>query len=63
MRIKSIFESRTAALSLVTALMGLWPAGAQFVADNPQACLVALGLISLGLRYITEDRVRLFPKH
>lgn len=62
---KSIFESKTAALAAVTMLTGaagvFLPEVKEFVAGNSEVILMILGLTSLVLRVVTKDGVQLFP--
>lgn len=62
---KSIFQSKTAALGFVTSLAGVasffFPEVAEFVASNSGTILAVLGVIGLVLRLVTKDKVVLFP--
>lgn len=63
---KTIFTSKTAALALVTTLTGVGgtfiPEVNEWVAQNSAVILSILGVVSLGLRLITKDKVTLFPQ-
>ena len=62
---KSIFTSKTAALSFVTALVGaaafFVPSLENFVASNSSLILSCLGVIGFALRMATSGKVALFP--
>lgn len=61
---KSIFQSKTAALGFVTSLAGVasffFPTVAEWVAGNSPTILAVLGVIGLILRLATKDKVVLF---
>jgi len=62
---KSIFKSKTIALSFITSLAGVAgffvPAVSDWVAASADIILAVLGTLALGLRLITKDKVILFP--
>lgn len=62
---KTIFKSKTAAVSLITTVAGVlaqfYPQVGEFVAERSAEILVALGMVSLILRLITKNKVTLFP--
>ena len=57
---KPIFKSKTAALALLTALVGFWEPSREWVAANPAATMSLLAVANLVLRMATKDKVTLF---
>ena len=64
---KSIFQSKTAAVALITTVTGIiaqfYPQVAEFVTDRSADILIALGMIGMILRIVTKDKISLFPNH
>jgi putative Mn2+ efflux pump MntP len=62
---KSIFASKTAAVGFLTSVAGIVgtfvPSVAEWTAANANVILSVLGVVAIGLRLITKDRVQLFP--
>ena len=65
MKTKTLFKSKTAALAFVTALAGaashFVPAVGEWVTANASIILSVLGVVALGLRLVTKDKIVLFP--
>lgn len=59
---KPITRSKTAWVNAIIAVASLFPAAAQWVSENPQATLLALGAINLALRLVTKGKVTLFDE-
>jgi len=66
MTTKNIFQSKTAALALITTLAGVagqfYPSLAEWVASNSATILTGLGLVAIVLRLVTKDKITLFPQ-
>ena len=58
---KSIFKSKTAAVALLTGLIGFYPPVKEFVSENPESVLLGIGILNLVLRAVTKEKVVLFP--
>lgn len=62
---KSIFSSKTVALSFLTTVAGIVstfvPNVGEWVAANSGTLLAGLGVLSFVLRLVTKDKVSLFP--
>jgi hypothetical protein len=63
---KSIFKSRTAAVSLLTIFAGaagtVFPDLRPYLAENASAIMLCLGAVHFTLRLITHGRVVLFSE-
>lgn len=60
---KSLFKSKTIVVNaVVVAVVALVPQAAVLVKTMPELTLAALGLLNIGLRFITKKRVALFPE-
>lgn len=60
MNTKSIFSSKTALAQVITVAAGFYPPARALVAAHPTETLAILGLVNIGLRFITKGRVALF---
>ena len=60
MNTKSLFASKTIAAQAITIAAAFYPPIAAVVSTHPTETLVILGLLNVGLRYITKGRVSLF---
>lgn len=57
---KHIATSKTAWVNaLAVTIVALIPGGKEFVAENPQASIALIGLVNMGLRFITKTGVHL----
>ena len=65
-RMKNVFKSKTAAVALITTIAGVVgqfvPEVSEYVAANSSIILMALGVLSFGLRLVTKGSVSLFPQ-
>jgi len=65
--VKSIFKSKTAAVSFLVTAAGLVgqfvPEVGEWVASNSALILMGLGVVSFGLRLVTKGSVELFPSN
>ena len=64
-QMKSIFKSKTAALSFITTVAGavsfFIPAVGEWVAESSSVILAVLGVVAFALRLVTKGEVSLFP--
>lgn len=59
---KALFQSKTIVLNaLLVATVVFVPQAAAMVQASPELAWAALGLLNIGLRIITKQRVALFP--
>jgi uncharacterized protein YaiE (UPF0345 family) len=62
---KSIFKSKTAALSFITTVAGavsfFIPEVGEWVSESSAIILAVLGVVGFALRLATKDKVSLFP--
>lgn len=62
---KSIFKSKTAVFNFLVALAGtvafFVPEAKPLIEDNSVILMGAIGVINIALRYVTKERVVLFP--
>lgn len=54
---KPFYLSKTVIFSILVAIAGIVPASQEWVASHPETTLVIVGLIGVGLRFITNGRV------
>lgn len=63
---KSIFKSKTAALSFITTVAGavsfFIPVVGEWVAESSAVILAVLGVVAFALRLVTKGEVSLFPE-
>jgi uncharacterized membrane-anchored protein len=60
MKTKSIFTSKTAVIQVITIAASFIPAVQTWVASHPAETLEILGVVNIGLRWITKGKVALF---
>jgi len=58
---KSIFKSKTLIVNALIALASLYPPVGGWVQANPETALQLLALVNFALRFITKNKVSLFP--
>ena len=59
---KSIFKSKTAIVNAAAAAAMFYPPAQAIVAANPEATVGLLALVNLILRFVTKEKVALFPQ-
>lgn len=57
---KPLYQSKTAVVNAIIAIVPLYPPAAAWVSANPGTTLVIIGLVNVVLRIITKGRIALF---
>jgi hypothetical protein len=59
---KSVFSSKTMWINFAMAIASLFPPVKEWVESNPDNSIVLLASVNMILRYITQQKVSLFPE-
>lgn len=58
---KSVFKSKTLIVNALIALASLYPPVGGWVQGNPDTALQILAIVNFALRFVTKNKVVLFP--